>query len=727
MRRTAGLVLSTTIVWCIQAASPALAALPSAIPVSAIAMGPSDPGYVSDDGQWLAQGGSTSTLINRFTGQIIELQGFMGDMTGDGRYVALQTSVNLDPADTVPNSSDVYRYDRLTSQYLRVTPVPALSSIPWMRINGDGTVIAYSVQESGANADRTRLWRVVVGGAPTAIPSSGGGFADFRRNNIDDISSDGRYISYSALCTSATTCTSGEVRRYDTNSGTTVRVSVNNVGTPANQVAETGQMSPSGRYVMFRTRATNLGVVPIGISSHWYVRDLTASTTTPLGSFVDHDAAITDSGLAVFAAETDSASGGVRTTVLVRDLATGGTSDIGTTPRFGPLDHDLDLRAISRNGLRAVFTSLSPDIVPGTQLGTMFVADIEGRLGARLPDDRLMDTRNGIGVPIAAPVAPGQEVAVQAIGRAGILAGTSALHVNVAIIQPAGPGFAKVYPCDDPPDSVSSINFAAMTVTTNAAMVKVSAAGTICVSASVTTHIAIDYQRPVAAFSVISPVRLLNTREPAGNPTPLVAGEDRALRVAGANGVEVASEGVAMNVTIVGPATNGFLRAFPCGSPTTLANMNFAAGQTKASLVVATPNAEGDVCFESSSAAHLVVDLVAHLPVESAYVPLTGTRLVSANEGPVRGGRVLRVFIPRVLFGNEIATLGIVAVQPALSGYVAAYNCATNIPLTSTLNFVPGRATSNLLFFQAGSLDDVCLYVSQDVTLVVDHYSSTLV
>lgn len=719
----AAVVLAVSVRTMAGSVAPVHAILPSAIPVSGLDTS-SHVSFVSDDGKWIASAASpTSFLRNRFTGESVEVPGAMEGMSGDARFVVFITYQALVPSDTVPNSFDVYRLDRITGQYLRVAAPASPYFIADAEISNDGAVVFYEEKESMPNP-RSRLWRVVVGGPPVAVPITGGGLKTFWINDLRNVSADGRYATYLSSCTAATTCTTSEVRRFDRTTGFTAVVSVNSSGVESNALDVYGDMSPSGRYVLFGSAASNLGV-PTGFPAWWFVRDVVSNTTTTIGERAHPLAAVTDTGLVTFSSYVHLGGGAVREVLLAHDLATGARVDIGTTPRFAALTTGIDAMAYSADGLRAIFSTSSRDVLPGA-VGSMFIADLDGQLTAPPATTRLLDTRSAVGIGTTTPVPAGQEVVVQVVGRAGILAGTSALHVNLAIVQPSGPGFAKVYPCDEPPESVSSINFAAMTTTTNAAMVKVSQAGTVCVTASTTTHVVVDFQRAVTAFTVISPVRLLNTREPVESPTPLAADETRTLRVGGANGVELGSEGVALSVTIVDPTTNGFLRAFPCGSPTTLANMNFSAGLTKASLVVATPNAEGDVCFQSSSAAHLVVDLVAHLPVESNYVPLPGTRLVGAAEGPVRGGRVLRVFVPRVVFGHEIVALGIVAVQPARPGYVAAFTCGTNIPLTSTLNFVPGRATSNLLFVQKGGYDDVCMYVSQDVTLVVDHYSSTL-
>ena len=67
---------------------------------------------------------------------------------------------------------------------------------------------------------------------------------------------------------------------------------------------------------------------------------------------------------------------------------------------------------------------------------------------------------------------------------------------------------------------------------------------------------------------------------------------------------------VALNVTVVGPAGSGFVTVYPCGaSRPNVSNVNFAAGQILANLVVATVSAQGTICLFTSVPTHLVVDV----------------------------------------------------------------------------------------------------------------------
>jgi len=87
--------------------------------------------------------------------------------------------------------------------------------------------------------------------------------------------------------------------------------------------------------------------------------------------------------------------------------------------------------------------------------------------------------------------------------------------------------------------------------------------------------------------TLISPCRIMDTRSGPNNvgprATPLNGDEIYTIQVTGLNGncnIPAGTSGVVMNVTIVGPGSNGYLTVFPGGSNTpTASNLNYVAGQ----------------------------------------------------------------------------------------------------------------------------------------------------
>jgi len=190
--------------------------------------------------------------------------------------------------------------------------------------------------------------------------------------------------------------------------------------------------------------------------------------------------------------------------------------------------------------------------------------------------------------------------------------------------------------------------------------------------------------------------------------------------VAGANGVDSSTKAVALNVAVVGPATSSYLLVYPCGTAPSLSSANFSAFLTKATFVLALPNDDGDICFQTPSQAHLVVDLVGHVHEAAPFTPVT-TRVMAQNTPSWLGGRV--VAVPLGLGGGSGATfamLGIVAVGPSTSGYITAFRCGQRIEAVSVVNFVGGANTNNVAIAPIDGVGRVCLFVSQDVRLIVD-------
>jgi hypothetical protein len=77
---------------------------------------------------------------------------------------------------------------------------------------------------------------------------------------------------------------------------------------------------------------------------------------------------------------------------------------------------------------------------------------------------------------------------------------------------------------------------------------------------------------------------------------------------------------VELNLTVTGPDAAGFITVYPCATsvPTT-SNLNWAPGDTIPNRVVASLDANGDVCVFTSAATHLVIDMT------GAYSPTVGT------------------------------------------------------------------------------------------------------
>lgn len=105
-------------------------------------------------------------------------------------------------------------------------------------------------------------------------------------------------------------------------------------------------------------------------------------------------------------------------------------------------------------------------------------------------------------------------------------------------------------------------------------------------------------------FNALVPCRVVDTRDPVGTwggPRLSGSGSRRLFPVAGRCGVPADALAVAANITVVGPSGPGFVRVLPSGIASTIASINFGAGQVRANNVVIpmTGNPAGSVVVEA--------------------------------------------------------------------------------------------------------------------------------
>ncbi len=221
-------------------------------------------------------------------------------------------------------------------------------------------------------------------------------------------------------------------------------------------------------------------------------------------------------------------------------------------------------------------------------------------------------------------------------------------------------------------------------------------------------------------FRGVEPARILDTRSGLGGSTRVPADGTVTLQVGGRGGVPADASAVVMNVTVVDPASPGFVTAWPAGTERPLAsNLNFSAGQTVPNLVVVPLGAGGKVNLVNRSVgtSDLLADVqgfyVGGTPTESGtFVPVTPTRLADTRSGPLAGrvgaggdltvdvtGRHGGVTVP----GDATAVIvNVTAVDPAGAGFLTVYPADGDLPLASNLNYAAGEVRPNLVAVKVG-------------------------
>jgi YVTN family beta-propeller protein len=133
--------------------------------------------------------------------------------------------------------------------------------------------------------------------------------------------------------------------------------------------------------------------------------------------------------------------------------------------------------------------------------------------------------------------------------------------------------------------------------------------------------------------TLITPCRIMDTRSGTPNvgprSTPLAGGETYSIQVTGTNGnctIPSGTSGVVMNVTIVGPGSNGFLTVFPGGADRpTASNLNYVAGQAPTpNQVTVALGATGQVSFFASGGP---VNVIADIAGYTTAARLTNPQL----------------------------------------------------------------------------------------------------
>jgi Tol biopolymer transport system component len=264
-------------------------------------------------------------------------------------------------------------------------------------ISGDGRYVAF---ESNANdlvaGDTNPLSDIFVhellGGTTTLVSVDSFGVQDVPSSSSSpSISSDGRYVAFDSDAILVAGDTNGKVDIFvhDRQTVTTTRVSVATGGVEVDDPSYSPSISADGRYVAFESIATDLVAPATNGNVHIFVRDLLAGTTTLVsvdstgteGDGPSRAPSISGDGRYV-AFESDATNLVVGDTlgfsdVFVRDLQTGTTTRVSVDLAGTEGDGPSRAPAISGDGRKVAFESLSTNLVVGDTLGfsDVFVHD----------------------------------------------------------------------------------------------------------------------------------------------------------------------------------------------------------------------------------------------------------------------------------------------------------------------------------------------------------------
>ena len=364
---------------------------------------------------------------------------------------------------------------------------------------------------------------------------------------------------------------------------------------------------------------------------------------------------------------------------------------------------------------------------------------------------RLLDTRsvstgastidgNDLG---CGPVGQQQVRTLVVEGRGGVpTTGVDAVAVNVTVVSPTASNFLTVYPSGTARPGTSNINFVAGQTIPNMAIVRVGTDGKISIyNEEGATQVIIDvvgwFPDGSDYTATSTPERLLDTRTSAqgGGGTidgsfagggALGQGQTLLLPVVGRGTIPPLSSvgAVALNVTVVAPTAANYLTVYPSGTALpTASNLNFAAGQTIANMVIAKVGADGKVAiFNNAGSTQVLVDIVGYFPLISEYTPIVPERFLDTRscsdcttidglydgQGPLLPGQRFALPItgrPQTSVPSNAGAvvLNVTVVGSTVSNYLTVYPTGGSVPTVSNLNFVAGQTIPNMVIVKLGT------------------------
>ncbi|MDH6137408.1 hypothetical protein P3T37_006840 [Kitasatospora sp. MAA4] len=309
------------------------------------------------------------------------------------------------------------------------------------------------------------------------------------------------------------------------------------------------------------------------------------------------------------------------------------------------------------------------------------------------------------------------------LGGAGaaIPRGTTAVVLNLTVVNPATEGYLAAKPDDLLPPTSSNLNFTAGQTVPNLVTAPVDQDGSVYLWTNTDNFDVVadlfGYYSPQSTgrFTAQTPVRLLDTRSDAGG-LPIGPDSTVSVQVAGQHGVPTDATAAVLNLTATAPSTGGFLTAFPSGSakPTT-SNLNFLAGTTIANQVIVPIGPDGKVTiYNHTGDTHAVLDLFGYYAPDGAdlYHPLDPTRLLDTRGGPgIAAGQSVSVGVSG--YGGapaDAAVLNVTTTESDTPGYFTLYPHGIAVPGTSNLNFTAGETIPNQVTVPVGQNSEVDLY-----------------
>ncbi len=340
---------------------------------------------------------------------------------------------------------------------------------------------------------------------------------------------------------------------------------------------------------------------------------------------------------------------------------------------------------------------------------------------------RLLDTRTGEGGNIT-PLGNGGMTELGIAGVGGLPpTGVTAVVMNVTVASPTAAGFLTAWPSGEPRPLVASLNFLAGQTVPNLVTVKLGANGKVNlfnssgrsdVIADVMGYYTSTEPPEGGRFTSLTPTRILDTRDGTGRGGAIGAIPGGAIIDVPVTGVAsvpaTGVSGIALNVTVTGPTSSGYLTVWPSGEPQPpTATHAFVPGLTIGNLVLAKVGDNGKVSvFNFTGNTDVIADVVGYFSSSGgAFVPVAPTRLLDTRDGTggVRG-KINSGGDVSVLLANgspvppnaKAVIVNVTSVNSSSPSFITAWPTGNLRPLAATMNPRPGVPVPNQAYLKLG-------------------------
>lgn len=320
-------------------------------------------------------------------------------ISADGRFVAFSSGAsNLVPGDT-NDDSDVFVWDRdtgaVTRESVSSSGAEANSGSFASGISADGSwVVFYSDAGTLVDGDNNSTSDVFLRNRRTAETVRVSVSSDGREGAEDSwssaMSADGRWVAFrsaSAQLVPGDNATGADIFLWDRDTRTTTAVSIAPDGSQANDFSSAPAISADGRWVAYRSAASNLVPGDTNGTTDVFAWDRLTRTTVKVTAAPDGTGADDDSyapslsadgrwlGFHSDASNLVAADTNNVADVFVRDLATAVTRRVSVAPDAAQAVLGSDAAAISADGRWVAYTSQASNLVAGdtNNTGDVFV------------------------------------------------------------------------------------------------------------------------------------------------------------------------------------------------------------------------------------------------------------------------------------------------------------------------------------------------------------------